>query len=106
MYIIVFVTTGSFQEAEKIANIVVSGKIAACVNIIPKITSIYWWKGKIEKDEECLLVIKTLEEKYSELEKIIFKSHSYENPEIICIPITKGSKKYFKWIEDSLKKVK
>ena len=104
MYIIVFVTTGSFSEAEKIADILISKKAAACVNIIQNLESIYWWEGKIESSKESLLIIKTLQDKYGILEQIILENHSYENPEIISFKVEKGSTKYLNWINESLKR--
>jgi periplasmic divalent cation tolerance protein len=104
MYIIVFVTTGSLEEANKIARKLIEDKAAACVNIIKGIDSIYWWKNKIETDQENLLIIKTSEEKYQQIEEIILENHSYENPEIISFQIRKGSEKYLSWITDSIKR--
>ncbi len=105
MYIIVFVTTPNPVEAENISKKIIEKKLAACVSIIRDITSIYTWKSGIERASECLLIIKTLEEKYSELEKTIIENHSYEIPEIISVKVHAGSEKYLNWIFESVKKV-
>ena len=103
MYIIVFVTTPTPVEAENIARRIVESKQAACVSIIRDITSIYTWKGKVERSSECLLIIKTIEEKYSELEKVIIENHSYETPEVISIKVNAGASKFLSWILESVK---
>ncbi|MGQ9720365.1 MAG: divalent-cation tolerance protein CutA [Candidatus Jordarchaeum sp.] len=99
MVIIVFVTAANSSEAKSIAFELLSSKLAACVNIVPMIKSIYWWQGKIEEGEESLLIIKS-EEDF--LEKIVGKVksiHSYEVPEIIAIRVIGGSKEYLNWIK-------
>ncbi|MFX1274001.1 MAG: divalent-cation tolerance protein CutA [Promethearchaeota archaeon] len=97
-----FVTVGNFEEARRIGNLLVEKQIAACVNIIKDINSIYMWKGKIENDTEILLIIKTTEEKSEKLIEKIIDIHSYENPECIGVKIDKGSEKYLNWIKDVL----
>ncbi|MEM2842323.1 MAG: divalent-cation tolerance protein CutA [Candidatus Bathyarchaeia archaeon] len=102
MYIIVFITCQSIKEAEKIAKILLSKRLVACVNILPRIKSFYWWKGKIEKSQESLLIIKS---KTSLLNKLINKVkliHSYEIPEIIAFPIIGGYNNYIKWLNSEL----
>ncbi len=97
---IYFTTTSSEEEAKKIATYLVKNKIAACVNIIDNIYSIYRWQGKIEENNEYLLIIKTTEEKSSILIQTIEKIHSYDTPECVGIKIENGSQKYLKWIYD------
>ncbi len=97
-YYLFLVTIGNIDEGKKIARILVRDKLAACVNIIPNIFSIYRWKGKIEEDEEHILLIKTTEEKSEELINEVLKNHSYSNPECIGLKIEKGSEKYLKWL--------
>ena len=75
-------------------------RVAACVNIIPKVRSNYWWNGSIENSEEIILLIKTTEDKYDQLEDLIRKNHPYEIPEIIAFEIKKGFNKYLNWIKD------
>ncbi len=96
-YGIVLVTTGSQEEAEKIANVLVESKLAACVSFSP-INSIYTWQGKVNKDQEWQLFIKTDLTRFPTLEAKILEHHTYEVPEIIAIPILKGHQPYLQWI--------
>ncbi|MEW5759429.1 MAG: divalent-cation tolerance protein CutA [Candidatus Thermoplasmatota archaeon] len=102
-YIVVLTTTSTKKEGEKISALLLKNRLASCVQIIGPIKSKYWWKGKIEKASEWLCIIKSKLELYERLEKIIEENHSYELPEIIAIPIEKGSKKYLRWIDEELK---
>jgi len=101
--IVVFVTCGSEEEAVKISNALVEEKLAACVNLIPPIRSIYRWEGKIWDEKEWLLFIKTQRKKFDELEKKVKSLHSYTVPEIIALPIIEGSSSYFNWINENTK---
>ena len=102
-HIIVFTTTSSREEANKLSQGLVEQKLAYCVNTIPSIQSTYFWGGKICVDEELLLIIKTQEEKYTELQAWVLENHGYEVPELVAIPIINGSSDYFKCIDDWLK---
>jgi len=97
-FIVVMVTVPSMEEAEKISMSLVEEKLAACCSIVPKVTSIYQWEGKVEKSEECLIVIKTREARFSDLVEEVTKLHSYDVPEIISVPITDGFHKYLSWV--------
>ena len=99
-YYTFFVTVPNLEEGKKIANLLLESKLAACVNIIPNIVSIYWWEGKITKDNELLLIIKTNEKNCDSIIKKIGDIHSYSNPECVAFKIEKGSKKYLDWIDD------
>jgi periplasmic divalent cation tolerance protein len=101
-FIQVQTTTDSSQAAFQLAETLVKEKLAACAQVIGPIKSTYWWEGKVESAEEWLCLIKTTEARYESLEKRIKKLHSYDNPEIIILPITRGSKEYLDWIEESL----
>ena len=92
-------TTDKREEAERISRTVVEKKLAACVQILGPINSTYWWEGKMETSEEYLLIIKTGENFYHQVEKTIKEIHSYQVPEIIASPIVKGSKEYLAWVE-------
>ncbi len=96
------ITTETKEQAQTIAQYLVGEKLAACVQIVGPITSTYRWKGKVETTEEWLCLIKTREGLYEELEKAIISLHSYETPEIIAVPIVKGSKEYLRWFDDEL----
>ncbi|OGC81237.1 MAG: hypothetical protein A2W07_02035 [candidate division Zixibacteria bacterium RBG_16_43_9] len=98
-FIIILVTTSSEEEGRKIAQVLVEKRIAACVNIINDIESIYRWKGKISDEKEVLLLIKTRKKLYKSVEGEVRKLHSYEVPEIIALPIISGLKDYLYWID-------
>ena len=99
---LVVLTTTSVGKGESLAERLVENKLAACVQIVPQITSVYFWKGKVQKENEQLLLIKTTEDKYSELEKFIAESHSYEVPEIVAIRSENVSGPYQAWVEEYL----
>ena len=102
-YIQITTTTETKEQAEKIAQYLVETKLAACVQITGPITSIYRWKGKVENTQEWLCLIKTLDYLYNKVEAAIKSQHPYETPEIIAVPIVKGSKEYLNWLENELK---
>jgi Uncharacterized protein involved in tolerance to divalent cations len=85
-----------------LARLLVEKKLSACVNVVKGLRSFYWWKGKIEEDEEELLIIKTSRESYGELEREIRENHPYTVPEIIALPIILGNLDYLAWIDESL----
>jgi len=101
--IIVYCTVPSPESAEQIAVKLIQHKIAACCNIIPGLTSIYSWEGKIEKDSELLLMIKSTEENYKKIENEIINLHPYEVPEIISLEVNEGSREYLNWIHQNTK---
>ena len=103
--IIVFVTTPNSDEANRIANALVSEQLAACVNIVPLIESIYRWEGEIKRDSEALMIIKTTDDRYVELERRVKELHSYTMPEVIALEIELGSEDYLKWLRDSVLEV-
>ncbi len=100
---IVLTTAGSQDEATKIANHLVENQFAACVNIVPRIKSIYRWQGKMESSREWLLLIKTTAEKFPAVRDAIRELHSYELPECICLAIEDGSPAYLQWVNECLK---
>jgi len=95
---IVFTTAGSEAEARKIAHALVERQLAACVNIIPQVTSIYRWQGKVEEPGEWLLIVKTTAAAFSHVQRAITELHSYDLPECICLEIEGGSAAYLQWI--------
>ncbi|MEM2634765.1 MAG: divalent-cation tolerance protein CutA [Nitrososphaerales archaeon] len=102
-YIHVVATMSNKNEAERIAKILLEKRVAGCVQIIGPIISMYWWKGKIERAEEWLCLIKSRLNLYNELESLIRENHSYEIPEILAMPIIKGNNDYIKWLNNELK---
>ena len=103
MYRLILVTAKDIKEARKIAKALVSNKLAACVSIVGKIESIFWWKGKIDSSSETLLIIKSKEIKLPKIIKLVKSLHSYDLPEIITLPISSGLKPYLNWINESLR---
>lgn len=96
-------TTNSIKEARELAGLLVKGKLAACVQIIPKIESVYEWEGAVHDDQEYLLLIKTCEERIRDIKKVMEKQHSYEVPEFLVLPVIDGLDDYMKWMEVNTK---
>ena len=97
-YIIVFVTAASEEEAARIGQTIVGERLAACVNIIRSIRSIYRWQGRIEDSQEVLLIIKTKGLLFEDLKKRVKELHSYSVPEIIALPLVGGDEQYLNWL--------
>jgi periplasmic divalent cation tolerance protein len=95
-------TCQSADEAARIARALVEKKLAACVNVMPAVRSVYRWKGAVEDQEETLLVIKSSRGLFDQLRAELEKLHSYEVPEIIAVPIVEGSEGYLEWLERAL----
>lgn len=100
--LIVLTTVASRDEGEKLARLIVEEKLAACVQILPQMTSVYFWEGKVQSESEHLLLAKTLEENFDDLSEFIKKNHSYDVPEIVAIEAEKVSNDYRKWMADYL----
>ena len=101
--ILVLVTCGSAKQAHRIARSLVELRLAACVNILEDpVRSIYRWKGRVESAKEILLAIKSSRKNFAKLERAIKKIHTYDVPEIIALPIERGSREYLAWIAESL----
>ena len=100
--VLVLSTAGSEEEARKIAMALVEKRLAACVNIVPRLVSVYRWQGKVESAEEFLLLIKTSKAREAEVCSAIRDLHSYELPECIAIPIASGSDEYLNWIQTAV----
>ncbi|MEW6439503.1 MAG: divalent-cation tolerance protein CutA [bacterium] len=97
--IVVLITTGSEEEAERIARALLEERLIACANWIPKVRSLYWWQGRLNEDQETLLLCKTRESLFSRLAERTKALHSYEVPEIISLPLRQGWDPYLSWIE-------
>ena len=101
--IVVFVTAGTEEEAVNIAELLLDQRKAACVNIVPKVDSLFWWQGKLDSAQESLLIIKTRASLLPDVVSLVKGIHSYEVPEIIAMPIIGGNEDYLKWIHSEVK---
>ena len=101
-FIAVLCTCPDSGTAETLAETLLQEKVIACANLIPALESLYWWEGKIQKDREILLILKTARKFFNRVEMLIKKKHPYQVPEIIALPILEGSAPYLSWISDSL----
>ena len=97
-FAIVLVTAPNLKIARMLAKVALKARLIACVNLVPKIESHYWWQGKIESSSEVLMVLKTQKSKLAALEKLILAKHPYDTPEFIVLPLSAGSKKYLDWL--------
>lgn len=104
MHVVVFVTTSSVKEAEQIAQALLEKRLAACINIVPCVHSRFWWKGKIERCDEALIIIKSKSEVFDELIESVRAIHSYEVPEILAVPVKLGFTEYLSWIEEVIER--
>lgn len=100
--IVVLTTVATAEEGERLAKLIVAEKLAACVQILPGITSVYFWEGEVHTDPEHLLLIKTLEEKFVPLSEFIRANHSYDVPEIVAIDAEKVSGDYLTWMRKTM----
>ena len=100
--IVVFMTAANAEEAGRMAERLVEARLAACVQILPQMESIYRWQGKIERQKEVLLIAKTVTSKFAELETEVRALHSYKTPEIVAFPLTAGSEPYLQWLSASV----
>ena len=98
-YIVVFITTNATGEAQRIAGLLLERRQAACVNIIPKVDSRFWWEGKLDSAQESLLVVKTKASRLPEIINLVKGAHSNTVPEIIALPIVGGNQDYLDWMD-------
>jgi len=101
--VVIFVTTSTEEEAHSIAELLLGHKKAACINIVPRIESSFWWQGKLDSAQESLLIIKTKASVLAEIINLVKDVHTYQVPEIIALPIIGGSEDYLKWIDGEVK---
>jgi periplasmic divalent cation tolerance protein len=99
--IVVFMTAANGEEATRLADMLVGAHLAACVQIMPEMESVYRWEGKVERQSEVLLIAKTTQAKFAELEREVRALHTYETPEIVAVPITAGSAPYLEWLSNT-----
>jgi periplasmic divalent cation tolerance protein len=100
--IVVFLTAANGEEATRLADLLIGAHLAACVQILPEMESVYRWQGKIERQSEILLIAKTTAAKFAELEREVRALHSYETPEIVAISLAAASTPYLKWLTTTL----
>lgn len=103
MYTVIFITCAGKPEAIKIAKALLTRKLVACVNIVDKLDSFFWWKGKIDRQKECLIIAKSTKAKLNKIIKSVKALHSYEVPEIIGLPVAGGNKTYLDWIDGAIR---
>jgi periplasmic divalent cation tolerance protein len=101
-FLVVYVTVGSPEEGERLAHALVEERLAACVNRVGPVRSVYRWQGQIEQNDEELLIIKTKRALFERLKTRVQELHSYSVPEIIALPILEGSEPYLKWLKEQL----
>ncbi len=99
--IVVFMTAANGEEATRLADMLVGAHLAACVQIMPEMESVYRWEGKVERQSEVLLLAKTTQAKFADLEREVRALHTYETPEIVAVPITAGSASYLEWLSNT-----
>ena len=102
MHLVIFITASHKDEAQKIAQALIAKRLAACVNIVEHVASVFWWEGKVDNATEALLVVKSKKEKFNRIVKLVKSLHSYVVPEIIALPIVAGEKNYLKWLDESI----
>lgn len=98
---IILTTAGSPEEARKIAHALVERRLAACVNIVPQVESVYRWQGKLETAQEWLLLIKTQDDLFERVRSAVKELHSYDLPECVMLEVSAGSQEYLSWIENN-----
>ncbi|MBI3324231.1 MAG: divalent-cation tolerance protein CutA [Candidatus Omnitrophica bacterium] len=100
--VVVFLTCPSTKVARRIAQTLIAQRLAACVNILPGVDSVFWWEGKVDRARETLLIIKTTRARFRELQPAVRRSHPYDVPEILALPVAVGSPAYLDWVVASV----
>ncbi|MGZ5436552.1 MAG: divalent-cation tolerance protein CutA [Pyrinomonadaceae bacterium] len=101
--IVVFMTSANADEARRIANELVERQLAACVQILPEIESVYRWNGEVQRETELLLLAKTTAAQFDDLERAVREIHSYDTPEIVAVSMTQVSEPYLAWLSDNVR---
>jgi periplasmic divalent cation tolerance protein len=104
-HVVVLVTAPDVKSAKALASAALEVRLAACVNVIPKIQSFFWWEGKLQKADEAQMVFKTTLAKIEELEKLVVDKHSYDTPEFLVLPASGGNSQYLEWLNASVRPV-
>jgi periplasmic divalent cation tolerance protein len=100
--VVILITASIDEEAEKIANKLLTQRKAVCVNIIPKVQSLFWWKGELDSADEAVLIVKSKASLVDEIVSLVREAHSYEVPEVIALPLIGGNPDYLNWMSDEL----
>lgn len=103
MEIMIFCTTANRAEAEAISALLLERKLIACSNVLDGVHSLFWWEGSVQNEKEHIMIMKTTEDLFEQVEETVRKMHSYDVPEIIALPIVKGSKDYLNWLREAVK---
>ena len=101
-FAVVLVTAPDLKTGRKLARAALVARLIACANLVPRVESHYWWQGKIEAAAEVLLVMKTTAARLGALEKLILAKHPYDTPEFIAVPVSRGSRRYLDWVQESV----
>ena len=101
--VVILITASTGEEANKIAHGLLAQRKAACVNIVPGVSSLFWWQGKLDSAQESLLIIKTKASLLDEIVTLVKEIHSYDVPEIVVLPIIGGNQDYLRWIDKEVK---
>ena len=102
-YVVLLITTATVEEAQRISKVLLEQKKAACVNIVPRVSSLFWWHDKLDSAEESLLIVKTKASLLNEIVPLVKEIHSYDIPELIALPIIGGNQDYLEWIRKEVK---
>lgn len=103
-YVLVLVTAPNLKTARKLAKAALTARLTACVNLVPRIESHYWWKGRLERGAEVLMLLKTTSRVLRRLEKLIVAKHPYDTPEFLVFSVSAGNQRYLAWLAESLRK--
>jgi len=100
MYVVIYVTAESLEQAKKIARTLVEERLAACVNVVERVHSIYWWEGEVQESQEALLIIKSLRSLVERVAERVKELHTYTVPEVVAVEVCGGSREYLKWVSE------
>jgi periplasmic divalent cation tolerance protein len=102
-HVVVITTVSRAEDAERIARTLVERGVAACVNVLSGVASVYRWKGAVAREEERLLVVKTRNERFEDLKAVLLEVHPYEVPEVLALPVLAGHRPYLDWVDESVR---
>lgn len=100
--ILIYITTSNTEEAKTLSQILIDKKLIACSNILHKMNALYMWEGKVENSDECVLILKTFKEKYSEIENVVLENHSYEIPCLLTVKLENVNEQYLNWMKSQI----